>query len=90
MIFTVPASSFSEKKDSIYSLAMNPAGTLLVSGSPDKIIRVWDPRACCKLFQLSGHTDNVRALIVHPSGQEVSSPILLPLLGIGSCMLTIK
>ncbi|TPP58140.1 WD repeat-containing protein 48 [Fasciola gigantica] len=70
---TVTTSSFSEKKDSIYSLAMNPSGTLLVSGSPDKIIRVWDPRACCKLFQLSGHTDNVRALVVHPSGQEILS-----------------
>ncbi|VDP88954.1 unnamed protein product [Echinostoma caproni] len=50
---------------------MNPSGTLLVSGSPDKIIRVWDPRTCCKLFQLSGHADNVRALIVRPDGQEV-------------------
>ncbi|CAL8072781.1 unnamed protein product [Calicophoron daubneyi] len=70
---TVTTTSFTEKKDSIYSLAMNPSGTVLVSGSPDKLICVWDPRACHRLFQLRGHTDNVRALIVRPDGQEMLS-----------------
>ncbi|KER24835.1 hypothetical protein T265_07566 [Opisthorchis viverrini] len=70
---TVTTSSFTDKKESIYSLAMNPSGTVLVSGSPDKLIRVWDPRACHKLFQLRGHAGNVRALIVRPDGQEVIS-----------------
>lgn len=55
---------------------MNPSGTVLVSGSPDKLIRVWDPRACHKLFQLRGHTDTVRALAVRADGQEVDvSPL---------------
>ncbi|TGZ60486.1 hypothetical protein CRM22_008518 [Opisthorchis felineus] len=70
---TVTTSSFTDKKESIYSLAMNPSGTVLISGSPDKLIRVWDPRACHKLFQLRGHAGNVRALIVRPDGQEVIS-----------------
>lgn len=51
---------------------MDPAGSILVAGSPDKLIRMWDPRTCQLIGQLRGHTDNVRALIVRPDTQEVS------------------
>ncbi|VDL97961.1 unnamed protein product [Schistocephalus solidus] len=56
--------------NSIYSLAMDPAGSILVAGSPDKLIRMWDPRTCQQIGQLRGHTDNVRALIVRPDTHE--------------------
>ena len=43
---TVTTSSLVGNKDSIYSLAMNPSGSIIVSGSTDKVIRIWDPRTC--------------------------------------------
>lgn len=49
------ASSVSGNKDSIYSLAMNPSGTVIVSGSTEKVLRVWDPRTCNKLMKLKGN-----------------------------------
>lgn len=48
------ASSLNGNKDSIYSLAMNPSGTAIVSGSTEKVLRVWDPRTCAKLMKLKG------------------------------------
>lgn len=52
--FSCSASSVSGNKDSIYSLAMNPSGTVIVSGSTEKVLRVWDPRTCNKLMKLKG------------------------------------
>lgn len=37
MIRQVTTSSLNGNKDSIYSLAMNPAGTIIVSGSTEKV-----------------------------------------------------
>lgn len=54
MLFYSTASSLSGNKDSIYSLAMNPSGTVIVSGSTEKVLRVWDPRSCTKLTKLKG------------------------------------
>ena len=31
-----------------------------MSGSTEKVLRVWDPRTCAKLMKLKGHTDNVK------------------------------
>ena len=58
-------------KDSIYSVAMNSAGTVIVSGSTEKVLRVWDPRTCQKLMKLKGHTDNVKAIVVNRDGTQV-------------------
>ncbi|CAC5382743.1 WDR48 [Mytilus coruscus] len=49
---TVTTSSLNGNKDSIYSLAMNPPGSVIVSGSTEKVLRVWDPRTCQKLMKL--------------------------------------
>lgn len=54
------ASSLNGNKDSIYSLAMNAPGTVIVSGSTEKQLRVWDPRTGNKLMKLKG-----KALPVH-------------------------
>lgn len=48
------ATSLPGSKNSIYSLAMNPAGTVVVSGSTEKVLRVWDPRSCSKTCKLMG------------------------------------
>lgn len=70
---TVTTSSLSGSKDSIYSLAMNPSGTVIVSGSTENTLRVWDPRTCNKMTKLRGHTENVKALAVSSDGTQVVS-----------------
>jgi len=70
---TVITSSLSGQKESIYSLALNSAGTLLVSGSTEKVLRVWDPRACTKFMKLKGHADNVKSIVLKADGTECLS-----------------
>lgn len=56
-------------KESVYALAMNDGGTILVSGGTEKVVRVWDPRSGSKTMKLRGHTDNVRALLLDSTGR---------------------
>ncbi|OAD62191.1 WD repeat-containing protein 48 [Eufriesea mexicana] len=70
---TVTTSSLSGNKDSIYSLAMNQIGTIIVSGSTEKVLRVWDPRNCTKLMKLRGHMDNIKALVLNRDGTQCLS-----------------
>ncbi|KAG8233117.1 hypothetical protein J437_LFUL012543, partial [Ladona fulva] len=92
---TVSTSALSGNKDSIYSLAMNPSGTVIVSGSTEKVLRVWDPRTCTKLMKLKGHTDNVKALVLNWDGTQCLSgssdgTIKLWSLGQQRCISTIR
>jgi WD repeat-containing protein 48 len=59
-------------KCSIYALAVNSSGTLLVSGSPEKVVRLWDPRSGKRVSKLTGHTDNIRALLISQDGNYVN------------------
>ena len=52
------------------------AGTVIVSGSTEKVLRVWDPRTCAKLMKLKGHTDNVKALVLNRDGSQVGAKFL--------------
>ncbi|OQR71479.1 WD repeat-containing protein 48-like [Tropilaelaps mercedesae] len=70
---TVTTSSLTDNKDSIYSVAMNPSGTVIVSGSTERVIRVWDPRTTQKLPKLRGHADNVRTLVLNHDGTRCLS-----------------
>lgn len=56
-------------KESVYALATNDRGTLIVSGGTEKVVRVWDPRTGSKTMKLRGHTDNIRALLLDPTGR---------------------
>ncbi|XP_004302002.1 PREDICTED: WD repeat-containing protein 48 [Fragaria vesca subsp. vesca] len=56
-------------KESVYALAMNDSGSLLVSGGTEKVVRVWDPRSGSKTMKLRGHTDNIRALLLDSTGR---------------------
>lgn len=91
---TVTTSNLHGSRDSIYSLAMNPPGTVIVSGSTENTLRVWDPRSCSRLMKLKGHTENIKALVVSPDGQQVVSgssdgTIKLWSLGQQTCIQTI-
>ncbi|KAF1893969.1 hypothetical protein Lal_00003884 [Lupinus albus] len=56
-------------KESVYALAMNEGGTILVSGGTEKVVRVWDTRSGSKTLKLKGHTDNIRALLLDSTGR---------------------
>ncbi|KAK1416463.1 hypothetical protein QVD17_32254 [Tagetes erecta] len=56
-------------KESVYALAMNDTGNVLVSGGTEKAIRVWDTRTGSKMMKLRGHTDNIRALLLDSTGR---------------------
>lgn len=58
--FTVPG-----ERGSVYSIAASQQLSLVASGTPDSIVRLWDIRQPQKpVHRLMGHTDNVRALAV--------------------------
>ena len=59
---------------------MNPSGTVIVSGSTERVLRVWDPRSCAKMMKLKGHADNVKALILNKDGTQVKFLLILSVL----------
>ncbi|KAJ2615406.1 hypothetical protein H4S08_001257 [Coemansia sp. RSA 1365] len=58
---------------SVYALACNKQGSLVVSGSPENIVRVWDTRAGRQLTTLPGHTDHIRAVLLSDDSELVLS-----------------
>ncbi|KAI9438924.1 WD40 repeat-like protein [Lactarius indigo] len=62
MTFSPPESSGA--KASIYALAVDPQGHMVASGGPERVIRMWDPRAGRRIGKLVGHTDNIRAILI--------------------------
>ncbi|PWN35200.1 uncharacterized protein FA14DRAFT_120627 [Meira miltonrushii] len=69
-IITLPESSV---KSSIYTLSTNNAGTVMAGGSPERVIRVWDPRSGDQVSQLVGHTDTVRKVVMSEDGSHMLS-----------------
>lgn len=51
-------------KASIYALASDLSGTMIASGSPERVIRLWDPRIGRRIGKLVGHTDNIRSILI--------------------------
>ncbi|KZW03181.1 WD40 repeat-like protein [Exidia glandulosa HHB12029] len=60
-------------KASVYALATDSFGQLIASGSPERIVRLWDARSGKSTSKLVGHTDNIRALIVSADGRWLLS-----------------
>ncbi|KAJ3358995.1 hypothetical protein HDU91_005051 [Kappamyces sp. JEL0680] len=59
---------------SIYSLATNAAGSVIAAGTPEKFVRIFDPRIPNGNVQkLLGHTDTIRDLLVSEDGRWVLS-----------------
>lgn len=52
---------------------MNHTGTVVISGSADHVLRVWDPRTCQKMMKLKGHADNIKSIVVNREGTQVSA-----------------
>ena len=60
-------------KASIYALATDPYGSVIASGSPERVIRMWDPRSGKRIAKLVGHTDNIRAILISEDAKYVSA-----------------
>ncbi len=57
----------------VYQVAFSSDSRLLVSGSADSTIKVWDLRIKKLLVDLPGHADEVFAVDWSPDGQKVAS-----------------
>lgn len=61
-------------KDSVYSLAWDPYGTKIVSGSADKTIRIWDSSTGKLLHTLEGNASlGVDSVSWSPDGTKIAS-----------------
>jgi WD40 repeat protein len=60
-------------KDSIYSLAVSPNGKLLVTGSYDQTIKLWDLESGSELKTLTGHNGAIFGLAFHKNGKLLAS-----------------
>ncbi|GAA5947003.1 hypothetical protein JCM3765_002113 [Sporobolomyces pararoseus] len=58
---------------SVYSLGTTPSGSLIGAGTPERVIRIWDPRSRKQVSRLGGHTDNIRAVLISDEGKWVLS-----------------
>ncbi|OCL14563.1 WD repeat protein-like protein [Glonium stellatum] len=56
-------------KGSVYALAAT--SSILASGGPESIVRVWDPRTGKRITKFVGHTDNVRDVLITQDGDTI-------------------
>ncbi|BEJ10673.1 hypothetical protein CspHIS471_0100950 [Cutaneotrichosporon sp. HIS471] len=55
---------------SIYALGVDPAGHSLAAGTPERVVRLWDPRAGERsVTKLVGHSECVRAILFSDDGR---------------------
>ncbi len=59
--------------EKINCLGVTTDGKLLVTGSHDRSVRVWDVTSGKPLFSFQGHTGQVTALAVRPDGRQAAS-----------------
>lgn len=59
----------STDKGSIY--ALGAVSSVLASGGPEKVVRVWDPRSGKLVTKFVGHTDNVRDILINDAGDTI-------------------
>ncbi|EKM61893.1 uncharacterized protein PHACADRAFT_83158 [Phanerochaete carnosa HHB-10118-sp] len=63
-LVTLNTPEASGPKASVYALAADPFGSVIASGSPERVVRMWDPRSGKRVSKLVGHTDNIRAILI--------------------------
>lgn len=77
-MITLQAPDAAGAKASVYALATDPYGSVVVSGSPEKVVRMWDPRSGKRVGKLVGHTDNIRAILISEDAKYVSYCLRFP------------
>ncbi|KAL0954529.1 hypothetical protein HGRIS_003496 [Hohenbuehelia grisea] len=63
-LITLNPADASAPKSSVYAIAADPFGHAIASGSPERVVRLWDPRSGKRTGKLVGHTDNIRAILI--------------------------
>ena len=53
-------------KGSIYALCTK--GSILASGGPESVVRLWDPKSGKIITKLVGHADNIRSILMSDDG----------------------
>ncbi|KAK2808316.1 hypothetical protein FQN50_004876 [Emmonsiellopsis sp. PD_5] len=56
-------------KGSVYTLSAR--GSILASGGPENVVRVWDHRSGKLVTKFVGHTDNVRDILINQDGDTI-------------------
>jgi WD repeat-containing protein 48 len=56
-------------KGSVYALAATPS--IIASGGPESIVRIWDSRTGKRITKFVGHTDNVRDVLITRDGDTI-------------------
>ena len=56
-------------KGSVYALSVR--GSIMASGGPESIVRLWDPKSGKRITNFVGHTDNVRDILINQDGDKV-------------------
>ncbi|KAL8809310.1 MAG: hypothetical protein Q9200_003527 [Gallowayella weberi] len=59
----------SNAKGSVYALSVR--GSMMASGGPESIVRLWDARTGNRITKLVGHTDNIRAILINQESDTV-------------------
>ncbi|EUC58992.1 tyrosine kinase family catalytic domain protein [Rhizoctonia solani AG-3 Rhs1AP] len=73
-MMTAVANPFKGHINAVKSVQFSPDGARVVSGSRDKIIRIWDvERGKTVVGPLKGHTDVVRSVAFSPDGSQIVS-----------------
>lgn len=57
----------------ILSLAFNPDGSRIVTGSADQTTKVWEVASGNLLMTLSGCVSSISAVVVHPGGAQIAT-----------------
>ncbi|KAJ5802971.1 uncharacterized protein N7503_005421 [Penicillium pulvis] len=57
------------EKGSIY--ALGAGSSVLASGGPENVVRVWDPKSGKLITKFVGHTDNVRDILINQAGDTI-------------------
>lgn len=59
----------SSAKGSVYALSCR--GSIMASGGPESIVRLWDPKSGKRITKFVGHTDNVRDILITEDGDTI-------------------
>ena len=59
----------SSAKGSVYALSVR--GSIMASGGPESIVRLWDPRTGKRVTKFVGHTDNIRNILINEAGDTI-------------------
>ncbi|KAJ6036925.1 hypothetical protein N7540_001204 [Penicillium herquei] len=57
------------EKGSVY--ALGAVSSVLASGGPENVVRVWDPKSGKPVTKFVGHTDNVRDILINQNGDTI-------------------